>query len=296
MLLAMSVSFFCCVLCAALMVVARLVELPHLSRSDVMPDASDGSTGYRHHPLHRLLRVFGRWRTRAGRLSVEQRKRPVLTGLRWTHEEFDGLVVCSVVGGALAAVVFAKEFGAVFSPIALVVGAAIGWLLPKWWLRSAVARRKRVILRVLPEVVDLLALCVGAGLDFLGSLNRVVTAKAFSREPIIEELTIVLQEMKLGKRRADALKDMAKRINLQEMNSFVRTVVQADRMGTPIADVLVVHAEDVRLQRFVRAEREALKAPLKLLVPLIFFIMPCVAIIVGAPIFLQFMHGSPFGK
>ena len=110
----------------------------------------------------------------------------------------------------------------------------------------------------------------------------------------MEELSGALQEMNLGKRRADSLKGMAKRINLAELSSFVRTIVQADRMGTPIAQVLAVHAEDVRSQRFVRAERAALKAPIKILIPLIFCIMPCVAIIVGAPIFLQFMKESPF--
>lgn len=292
MLLAMSVTLFCGVLCAVLAATVHFVEIPHLSRSDVMPGATEDSP----HPLNRWLRMVGNLPVGLRGLSVEQRRRPMYTGFQFTRQEFNGLLICSIVGSAFAVVIFAKEFGAIYNPIALVVGAAFGWIMPKLWLRSSLKRRKRAILRVLPEVVDLLALCVGAGLDFLGSLNRVVTAKAFSNEAIIEELTIALQEMKLGKRRADALKDMAKRVNLQEMNSFVRTVVQADRMGTPIADVLVIHAEDVRLQRFVRAEREALKAPLKLLVPLIFFIMPCVAIIVGAPIFLQFLHGSPLGK
>ena len=81
-----------------------------------------------------------------------------------------------------------------------------------------------------------------------------------------------------------------------EISSFVRTVVQADRMGTPIGEVLAVHAEDVRMDRMNKAERVALKAPIKILFPLIFFMMLCVAIVVGAPIFLQFMQQTPFGK
>ena len=297
MLLAISVTLFCGVLCAALAVAMRLREVPHLSRADVVSEAAfSDERRNRRSPFNRFLRLVGRFNPGMRRLSREQRHQPVYVGCRLTKEEFGGLIVCAMAGGAVAAAVIAREFGQTLTVIAPVVGAAIGWCVVNMWLRSAIQGRRKAILRILPEAVDLLALCVGAGLDFLGSLNRVVSAKAFSGEPIIEELTIALQEMKLGKRRAEALKDMAKRVNLQEMNSFVRTIVQADRMGTPIAEVLVIHAEDVRLQRFVRAEREALKAPLKLLVPLIFFIMPCVAIIVGAPIFLQFMHGSPLGK
>jgi tight adherence protein C len=89
---------------------------------------------------------------------------------------------------------------------------------------------------------------------------------------------------------------MAKRVNLPEMNSFVRTVVQAERMGTPIAEALAIHSDDVRFDRVQRAERAALKAPLKILIPLIFCIMPTVAIIVGAPIFLQFARQNPFAQ
>ena len=89
---------------------------------------------------------------------------------------------------------------------------------------------------------------------------------------------------------------MGRRVNAPEMSSLVRTLVQADRMGTPIAEVLSVHSEDMRLERFTWAERQALKAPIKILVPLIFFIMPCVALIVGSPIFLQFMAQNPFHR
>ena len=86
----------------------------------------------------------------------------------------------------------------------------------------------------------------------------------------------MLQDIKLGRLRAEALKALAQRIETPELSSFVRTMVQADRMGTPIADALAVHAEDIRLQRYLRAERAALKAPIKILIPLILFILPCV--------------------
>jgi tight adherence protein C len=162
------------------------------------------------------------------------------------------------------------------------------------WLRARIAKRHKAVIRLLPEVIDLLSLCVGAGLDFLGGLNKILLLKWFQRQPLVEELSIVVQEIKLGKRRAEALKAMAKRINLPELSSFIRTLVQADRMGTPIEETLSIHAEDVRMQRFTRAERAALRAPIKILIPLIFCIMPCVALIVGGPVFIQFTKQNPF--
>ena len=216
-------------------------------------------------------------------------------GSRITAAELQGARVVLAVGGGVASFMILRQTGQMSPPL-VALGIGIGWVLPSLWLRSRIAKRKRAILRLLPEVLDLLSICIGAGVDFLGALNKVVLIKRGQREPLIEELSMALREIKLGKRRADALRDMAKRVHVPELSSFVRTLVQADRMGTPIAHVLAIHSEDVRLQRFIRAEREALKAPIKILVPLIFCIMPCVAIIVGAPIFLQFMNQSIFSR
>ena len=94
----------------------------------------------------------------------------------------------------------------------------------------------------------------------------------------------------MGKSRREALKDMSARLNIPDVSSFVRTLIQAERMGAPVSETLAIISEDSRLNRFRRAERLALQAPMKLLIPLIFFILPTVAIIVGGPIFLQFMQ------
>ncbi len=216
-------------------------------------------------------------------------------GSRLSVEEFLGVNVLVSLGLCVTFVVIARELGSV-SPIMLVVVGVVGWHAPAFWLKQRIARKHRAILRLLPEVIDLLALCIGAGLDFLNALTKVVTVRAYGEEPLIDELSIVLHEMKLGKRRVDALRAMARRVDLSELTSFVRTIVQADRMGTPISAVLAIHSEDLRLQRFMRAERVSLQAPIKLLFPLIFCIMPCVALIVGAPIFLQFWKQNPFAK
>ena len=223
--------------------------------------------------------------------QMEERVAPVS---RLTTREFFGAKLLLAAGGGIGAFIVSNRLGL---PIGFsLLGAGIGFVLPDVWLRAQLRKRRRSIVRLLPTVVDLLMLCIGAGMDFLIALNRVLSVKRFQREPLIEELNSTMQEIKLGKRRAEALKAMAKRVNVPELSSFVRTIVQADRMGTPISDVLSVHAEDLRMERLMIAERAALRAPIKILFPLIFFIMPCVAIIVAAPIFIQFMKQNPFAK
>jgi len=280
------VAIFLCVACAALATVRRepAVRLP-------LPMIMDT----RHQVWRRVLVFLGNAIPRRGRQGEEVRGRLIHTGSRVTVEEFGGIKLLSALAGALATVIVFREFGPL-NPAFVVLGGGVGFVAPDLWLRSRVVRRQKAIVRVMPEVIDLLSLCIGAGLDFLVALNKVLTLNKFKREPLIEELSVALQEIKLGKRRAEALKALAKRVNLPELTSFLRTVVQADRMGTPIAEVLATHSEDLRLQRFMRAERTALQAPIKILVPLIFCIMPCVALIVGAPILLQFVRHNPFGR
>lgn len=263
--------------------------------------ADDGeSRRGRSSSLERTLRAFflllGRRLARKEDLAADLAKPKVIyTGSPMTLIEFNGVRIFCTIFSAFAGLVLLHEFRTL-PPVVVVIAAGAGFFGPTFWLNSKIAARKKAILRLLPEVVDLLTLCIGAGLDFLMGLNKVVSLKKLRREPLLEELGVALQEIKFGKRRMDALKAMAKRINLPEISSFVRTVTQADRMGTPIGEVLAVHSEDVRGERLLRAEREALQAPIKILMPLIFFIMPCVAIVVGAPIFIQFMSQSPFGK
>ena len=110
--------------------------------------------------------------------------------------------------------------------------------------------------------------------------------------PLRDELTQILQEIKMGKSRRQALKDMSQRLNIPDISSFVRTLIQTDRIGTPISEALAIISEDCRLSRFRRGERLALQAPMKMLIPLIFFILPTVAIIVGGPVFLQFSQAG----
>lgn len=178
-------------------------------------------------------------------------------------------------------------------PIMYVVAAVLGYILPDFWLASRTKQRRYRIARCLPETVDLLGLCVEAGLEFTSAVKWIV--EKIPSNPMIEELAFVVEEIRWGKQRAQALKDMAKRLNIPEVSSFVQTLVQAERMGTPVADAFAILSEDTRLQRFHRGERVAMQAPIKILIPLIFCILPVIAIIIGGPIFLQFMQGGLLG-
>jgi len=175
---------------------------------------------------------------------------------------------------------------------ALPVAALLGYIIPALWLRKKVSDRKYAIVRILPETVDLLGLCIEAGLDFTMSVKWVIEKTAGN--PMIEELRFVLEEIKWGKSRSQALKDMSKRLSMPEISSFTQTLVQAERMGTPIAEAFMILSEDTRLQRFHRGERFAMQAPIKILIPLIFCILPVIGIVVGGPILLQFMQNKLF--
>jgi tight adherence protein C len=139
----------------------------------------------------------------------------------------------------------------------------------------------------------LIGLCVEAGLDFTASVQWIADKKIFNN-PLMEELIFVLEEIKWGKPRIQALKDMSARVSIPEVKSLVYTLVQAEKMGTPVSEAFNALSEDTRLMRFRRGERFAAKAPIKILIPLIFCILPVIGIVIGGPILLQFMQGNMF--
>jgi len=175
-------------------------------------------------------------------------------------------------------------------PPFLLAALVAGFFIPDMWLNGKLKKRKAEILKDLPYVIDLLNICVGAGLDFMVAVNHVI--KEFRSCVLIDELQVMVREIQMGLSRRDALKNLAGRVKSQEVNSFVRTLLQADRMGTPITTALKMHAEELRDIRFQRGEEMALKAPIKLLAPLLLFILPVVLIIVAGPILIQFTQGG----
>lgn len=173
-----------------------------------------------------------------------------------------------------------------------VIWGIVGFFLPLFWLNSQIKERKETYARDLPEVVDLLALCVGAGADFMSAMSRIV--REFRPCPVREELGIMLSEVRVGKRRMDALRALQERVNSMDVSSFCRTLIQADRMGTGLLDALTVLSEDMRMERYNWAERYAQKAPMKMMLPLMISLGSCM-IIIAAPIMIKFIRGDIFG-
>ncbi len=168
---------------------------------------------------------------------------------------------------------------------------AVGYMAPEYWLKGKIQNIKSTLTREMPDAIDLLGLCVNAGLDFMLALKWVVEKSPPSL--IVNELNVLLQEINVGKTRRDALRDMAAKYAIPEVASFSRTLIQADKMGTSVSEAFDRLSVDMRQARFRRGEQMAMKAPLKLLVPLLLFIFPVVGILVAGPIFLQFIETSP---
>ena len=174
----------------------------------------------------------------------------------------------------------------------LALSFAAGYYLPEFLLRKRIQKVKSAMVKELPDAIDLMGLCVNAGLDFMLALKWVVEKSPPSI--MIDELNTLLQEINVGKTRRDAIRDLAARYELPDLSTFARTLIQADKMGTSVTEALNILSEDMRLSRFRRGEQLALKAPLKMLVPLLLFIFPVVAILVAGPILLDFIENNPF--
>ena len=208
---------------------------------------------------------------------------------RITVEEF--FLIKEILIAVLLLLVFKFNDNGDFLMFGVLMGFALGYMLPEFWLKARIKKVKEDILRFLPDTVDLLGLCVNAGLDFMMALKYVVEKSHPS--VIIDELRNMMQEINVGKSRRDALRDLAKKYELPDLSTFSRTLIQADRMGTSVIEALNMLSEDMRDARFRRGEAMALKAPLKMLVPLLFFIFPVVAILVAGPVFLDFFQNNP---
>jgi tight adherence protein C len=159
-------------------------------------------------------------------------------------------------------------------------------------LHDRVRARHQAISRALPYGLDLLTLSVEAGLDFAAALAQVVEKGRSG--PLADELSLVLKELKLGKTREEALRNLARRVDLPALNSFVQALVHADRMGTPLGRVLRILSTQLRVERTHRAEKLANEAPVKLLLPLVLFIFPTLFLMLFGPLLHQFVFDGGF--
>lgn len=164
------------------------------------------------------------------------------------------------------------------------VGIPSGWLLPDMFLNSKSRQRKEDVEKALPDVLDLLTVSVEAGLGFDGALVKVVQK---SNGVLADEFVQVLQEAKMGKPRREALRDMANRVAVDDLSNFVGSVILADQLGISIGNVLRLQSKDIRQKRRQRAEEKAMKAPVKMLIPMVMFIFPAIFVILLGPALIQ---------
>lgn len=194
-----------------------------------------------------------------------------------------------VVAAFLGGLVFIVGFAASNWPASrvILVGllfTVIGFFLPQLWLQSKIDRRQKEIRKAMPDALDLLTICVEAGLGFDAAMSKV-------SEKWENELSVAfrraIREVQLGKLRREALKDMSERIGLAEMTSFVAAVVQSEQLGVSMARVLRIQSEQMRMKRRQRAEEEAHSAPVKMILPMVFLTFPSILIVLLTPALLQ---------
>lgn len=226
---------------------------------------------------------------------VRYRRRLISAGLKneLTPDEFVSfklilILVFPVIGTLLKAL---EIYDAQWYHI--VASSVAGWFYPDWWIKGIITKRQKQIKKAMPFIVDLLALSTEAGLDFVGAMAKVVD-KANS-SPLVDEFSQVLKEIKVGSSRQEALREMAARVDMPEVGSFVAILISAEQMGASIGKILRQQSEMIRIERFVSAERAGAIAGQKLILPIVLIILPAVMLMIGAPFVLSMM-GSGAGS
>lgn len=239
-----------------------------------------------------ILGIFARLVLRLRPKSTREKigRRLLRAGLahKVTPEQFLGwkglLGVAGAMFGLLAGSLLAPALG-VFLGICLGI---LGFLGPDVLVGSRIRTRRDRVQAALPNALDLLAVSVEAGIGFDAAVAKLTE---YMEGPLIDEFELALNEMRIGESRAEALKRMASRMDVAELNAFVRAVVQADQLGASIATTLRVQAADARTRRQLAAEEKAMKAPITMLFPTAIFILPAMFIVVLGPALLHFGRG-----
>lgn len=163
---------------------------------------------------------------------------------------------------------------------AMAVLLMLGWVFPRTWLKGKLKGRQKLVTKGLPDAMDLITTCVEAGLGLDAALSRVAEK---TEGPLATELQVMMRDVALGKLRREAMQELADRIGVEELTSFITSVIQAEQLGVGVAQVLRVQADQLRTKRRQKAERSAHEAPIKMLFPLILFVFPSFLIVILGP-------------
>lgn len=191
-----------------------------------------------------------------------------------------GLTVLMVIASFLVFFVMSSSTARSTALLYTAGAGLLGYILPSMWIRAKITRRQQGIVRALPDALDLLVICVEAGLGFDAAMGKVYEkwdndlAIAFGR---------VLREIQLGKQRREALRDMANRMEVPDVTSFVAAIIQADQLGVSMAKILRVQSDQMRVKRRQRAQEKAHQAPVKMMIPMVFLIFPSLWVVLLGP-------------
>ncbi|WP_274363975.1 type II secretion system F family protein [Paenibacillus thermotolerans] len=226
-------------------------------------------------------------------MLILQAGRPFqMTPFEFRFAQLALFLVLPLTGGAYALLLLKSSFGTLLLIIMICLLAA--WRLPYLFLSGKVKKRARLALRELPDVLDLLTVSLEAGLGFDSALGKLVSKKG---GVLTEEFHRCLEEIRLGRTRKESLIGVRDRLQLDEMRSLVSAILQAEKMGIGMVQVLRVQSAEMRDRRKQRAEEQAMKAPIKMLFPLVIFVFPCLFIVLLGPVLIQFMdtfsNGAP---
>jgi len=251
--------------------------------------------------------AFSIWADRLERREVETGQKSMFLSMRSkvrrsliaagspegvTPDEYFGIVIITTaVGGVSGALCFGllswKGLSAFGGTVWLLL-TLTGFAFPLLWLRDKLKRRKLQITRALPYSLDLLTLGVEAGMDFTAALARII--QKLGDQPLSYEFAELLRQIRMGRSRSDALRDLADRVDVPELTSVVTSLIQADELGASLGPVLRIQSDQLRVRRSQRAEKLASEAPVKMLFPLVCFIFPTIFIMIGGTIFLKLWY------
>lgn len=239
--------------------------------------------------LENAKKIYRRKLTNQQQLAMEKKLLQAGSPLNMTTIEFRLVqtIVIILMPTLFFGFAILANFALLGSILSVLVGLAIGNALPNLYLKLRSAERSRKALRELPDVLDLLTVSLEAGLGFDSALARVV-----SRQDGVlhREFQRCLEEIRLGRTRKEALTGVRERLLVTDINVLITNIIQAEKLGIGLVQVLRVQSEEVRKSRRQRAEEKAMKAPIKILFPLVFFIFPSIFIVLLAPAIIQFVQ------
>ena len=207
-----------------------------------------------------------------------------LRGADWMGVKLLSTIVLGIGVGLLMLLVGKVQLAVLFG----IAGAGLGYMAPEFWLGGRAKKRSFAMVLQLPDALDLLTISVEAGLGFDAALAKVVEKM---EGPLVNEFRQALAEIRMGRTRRDALRDVVARANSQPISNFIGAIVQAEQLGVPIAKVLQIQSQQLRIERRQRAEELAAKAPVKMLFPMVGCIFPTIFIVILGPAIITVISG-----